>query len=136
MTDSWDGRHDSEGTVPPYPIVVLGQWSIGSAFPVRVLTKSWLDDPEASEFTLRGETQGELQVEVRLCIVPHGPDLLPTTALRIRPMLAVESLDIHTKKAAKWSPDTDNKQAHLAFTESPFPEEGFSCNGHIAGLKN
>lgn len=128
---SFECYHDNNASVPPYPTVVLGQWAVGCRFPVRILSKSWIDDSVGSDFKLRGVTEGKIQVEVRLCIVPHGPDMVPIMVVRLLALLQIYSLDVQTKPAISFE-HRRNKIRSLDFKKKDFMEEELSCGGYIA----
>ena len=91
--ESWDRQHhDCEGTVPPYPTVVLGSWQIGDEFEVRVESDECLRDGERGPSPVGGITSGSYFVELRFCVVPVGLDMQPMGALRVATSVRLENI--------------------------------------------
>ena len=91
--------HDHAQTVPPYPAgSLLGEWFISD---VSFLHWDTTDDPrhhKDGEYSFGGGLNCHYKAELRLCIVPVGPDLRPTPALRLKigfwfPAIRIEGED-------------------------------------------
>ena len=71
------------GGVPPYPALVLGHWPVGDFFPVRIESDEMPRSNEPGPSPFSETTVGQYDVELRLCIVPIGPEMQPECALRV-----------------------------------------------------
>ncbi len=69
-------------TVPPYPTIILGTWDIGEGFPPLTAAKASRGQPDPG-LQAAAEDAGRSSVELRLCIIPVGPEMLPEAALYI-----------------------------------------------------
>ena len=77
-------HHDQSETIPPYPSVILGIWRVEES----VLFHYDYEDDYSPEGDLnppcsRGTVDGEIEIELRLCIIPVGVELRAEAALRV-----------------------------------------------------
>ena len=75
--------HDWYGSVPPYPTIVLGKWNVGGEFRICIEPDAGTDRSGRAPPENRTVIGGQYSAELRLCIIPEGPDMIPTGALRI-----------------------------------------------------
>ena len=89
--------------LPQYPAILLNRWPIGDAATVSIFN----DDEQENEKipSLLGTVKGEYIAELRLCIVPAGPDMRPAAALRVKIFLELGNLSSPKKGSAKNVPD-------------------------------
>ncbi len=87
----------------PYPAVVLGRWSVGPRFTVKIESEARPIEGERGPF--EGITSGRDWMELRLCIVPEGAEMRPRAALRIWAGASVASL-----RAGMPTPDDDSDE--------------------------
>ena len=79
-------RHDHALSIPPYPTLLLGEWSLPMEKPL-VLCWDTTDDPhhrKDGQCSFSGGMVCQHTAELRLCVVPVGPDLRPEAALRVK----------------------------------------------------
>lgn len=78
--------HDHATSIPPYPTLLLGEWCLPMGKPL-VLCWDTTDDPhhrKDGQCLFRGVLVCYHTAELRLCVVPIGPDLRPEAALRVK----------------------------------------------------
>ncbi len=73
-----DGNGDS---IAAYPLVDLGSWQIGDAFPIAIAANVPAADGSRAEIS--GTVSGRTLASLHLCIIPTGSELEPTPALRV-----------------------------------------------------
>ena len=73
-----DGNGDS---IAAYPLVDLGSWEIGGAFPIAIAANVPAEDGSRAEIS--GTVLGRTLASLHLCIIPTGSELEPTPALRV-----------------------------------------------------
>ena len=73
-----DGNGDS---IAAYPLVDLGSWEIGGAFPIAIAANVPAEDGSRAEIS--GTVSGRTLASLHLCIIPTGSELEPTPALRV-----------------------------------------------------
>jgi len=76
-------NHDCETNVPTYPSMTLGTFDVGEPCRFYFDQKEDMDEEKAVSSNASA-IEGQYNVELRLCIVPVGPDLRPESALRVR----------------------------------------------------
>ena len=82
--------HDWGGSVPPYPTVVLGKWDVGDEFRICIESDAGTDGSGRATPENRTVIGGQYSAELRLCIIPEGPDMIPTGALRVASLFSCQ----------------------------------------------
>ena len=120
--------HDWSGSVPPYPTIILGKWSVGDKFRICIESVAGTDGSGRVASENRTIIGGEYSVELRLCIVPEGPDMIPTGALRVTSLFSCQNYWVEGKVTGPFI-GFDDLISH--------PDEEYeSCSGIMPGKKN